>query len=701
MSGAPRPGRRDALVALGVFVVAVAAQWPLRLGSLNFVDEGYVVQLADELLRGRRLYEDLAVYPWPGVFHLLAAAFRLFGTSIETARTVAVVVFAVVPTVGYLIARWWLPRGGALAVAAVLLAWRAWAYPHWQFLGYASLATTVGLVAAWATGCALRSGSLATFLAAGMAAGAAALAKQDSGVAVGTMLGFATLLAGGAGTPRWRRATAYAVGVLAVCGGVLTAYAVAGIGPALVRETVLTPIYGASTFDYPARPRLLPLFAQDPDLRARAFSYLPGALVDLHLVTLVRSRLWTTTGLVDALVKLAYHLPWLLLLATAPRAWRARIATPGRVPARWVLWWTAAGALLAFNRPHDWAHLAVLYPATLLLAASAAWDGPAGGVARVGRALTGVAGVLLGAGALWFAVGLVRLHAVPVHTPRGTLYTTADRADVLRTLLAALAEHPDAPLASLPYHPLVNFLAGRPNPSRHYVVWPVERDADRDDDVVAALGADPRTEVVYTPMQVPHYPRPATYAPRLLGHLADAWSVARVVGGDPGGMTFLLLRPGAPPAGAPLLAALPDATVLPAVAAGAPSPAVAALWPSGRALATTPAPGHPVEVAFPVVPTPTARLRTAAGVAPDALGGFLVPIRYTVAVRTPDGAEQVLHETVLDPTRTPADRGWRAIDVPLAAFAGGPVTLVLRTAVDGAGGVPPWAAGWHDPRLLP
>src|SRR6185295_2590590 len=116
---------------------------------------------------GRRLYADAAVYAWPASYLLTAAAFALFGTTIETARSLAVVGFAVVPATGYLIARWFAPRRAAVAVAVVLLGYRVWAYPHWQIINYSSVAAAFSIVALWCTGQAVARGGTARFALAG------------------------------------------------------------------------------------------------------------------------------------------------------------------------------------------------------------------------------------------------------------------------------------------------------------------------------------------------------------------------------------------------------------------------------------------------------------------------------------------------------------------------------------------------------
>ncbi|HXQ21647.1 MAG TPA: hypothetical protein VN812_08235, partial [Candidatus Acidoferrales bacterium] len=158
----------DAAVALVVVAAVVLLQLPFRLRWVSLTDEGLIFQIADDLLHGHRLYSDAVHYAFPGIFYLTAAAFALFGTSFETARSLAIVLFAVTCGVAYLIARWWCTRRDALIVVVIFLLYRVWAYPHWQMLSYSSLAVTLALVGTWITGEGLAQENAWPFLVAGV-----------------------------------------------------------------------------------------------------------------------------------------------------------------------------------------------------------------------------------------------------------------------------------------------------------------------------------------------------------------------------------------------------------------------------------------------------------------------------------------------------------------------------------------------------
>jgi hypothetical protein len=157
----------------------------------------------------------------------------------------------------------------------------------------------------------------------------------------------------------------------------------------------------------------------------------------------------------------------------------------------------------------------------------------------------GLAGLLVASATL--AIGLRRHFDAPVRGTTGTLWATAPQSGALQALLDNVANAPPgAPLLALPYHPLVNFLAARPSPTRHTVLWPADPPEERDAEVIARLAETPSSVVVYSLTQAPFLPRMPSFAPTLFTYLVDHYEVADVFGGDPYGFGFLLLRPRAP-----------------------------------------------------------------------------------------------------------------------------------------------------------
>src|SRR6059036_2001811 len=100
--------------------------------SPSLMDEGGILQFADDILHGRTLYRDVVVYAFPGVFYVTAAAFAVAGTSVGTARSLAALLFAIATAAVYLLARWSHGRRDALAIVLLFVCYRVWAFPHWH-----------------------------------------------------------------------------------------------------------------------------------------------------------------------------------------------------------------------------------------------------------------------------------------------------------------------------------------------------------------------------------------------------------------------------------------------------------------------------------------------------------------------------------------------------------------------------------------
>jgi len=710
---------RDVVLAAAVALATLLVQLPFRLYGTNLTDEGAILTIAAELLRGRHLYSDVQHPAFPFVHWLTAAVFWLFGPSFETARTLTAVLFALTTAIAFLIARWFLSRRGALAFVVLFLCYRVWAYPHWQMVSYSSLAVTFVLAAAWIVGDALGRPARAAYVAAGVVAGLGFITKQDSGAAGAAALALATLvLAAGDRRARWGAAVRFTLGGALVVGLAVIPFLVTGTLGALVDHTLIAPFRAMRDFEYQGSPPLWPLFDQDPMVRARPIAYLPSIVFDLFRLQVFASALYRDTGLVDAALRIAYHLPLLVLLAATARAVvrRRTRRAPADVTDRReaVLLFVAAACWVAFSRPHDWIHLLVLYPPTLLLgtllvAALVRASGP------LRRPLTGAVMVLLAALfalAAAMALQLRRENAFPVHGPRGTIYGTAPQARALQELVDGLAAAPPGqPVVGYPYHPIVTFISGRPLLGPYISIWPAEPDLHRTKDIVATLDAQPDGLVVYSPSQIAFFPRMAEYTPELFEYFARHFRIGKVFGGDPEGFSFLLLERKTPPGGRSLLGpALADAGVaLEPGDGGVGRPLTAqqraawvgeVLWPFAHVLRVTTFPEVAIAVRFRLTPAAGEHFRTAYGGDPDHWSHFPeAPIRFAVAVEPVAGGRHDVVAATVDPLTVPADRRWTDVDVDLTPWAGQPVDVVLRAT--GAKGVWPARdrAGWAEPRV--
>lgn len=707
---APASRRGDVLAAVGVALGVFAVQLPFRLVAVNLIDEGAIFQFADELLRGKLPYVEVMHPAFPGVHYAVAAVFALFGSSFETGRTFGAAVFAMTTAVAYLVARWWTSRRGALAVVLLFLCYRVWAYPHWHMVSYSSLAVALILAAVYLAGEALARPRAWPLLLAGLLAGLALVTKQDSGPLGATAIGLGLL----AGMPRGRRiraAATFSAPALAVVAAAAIAAIVSGVMPELIRATVVLPMRAFESGGYQDRPALWPFWRQDPLIRAQPLAYLPSIALDVAFFALMGSDVYQRTSIVDAMLRVVYHLPWVVLLvSTAIALWRR--ARGVRVdPRETLLLIVGAAFVVAFNPPRDWIHLLVLYPPTLLLAALCVHRAlaAAGRWRRAGVLVAGTAlGVML-AVSIGVAIGLVWVNPTPVHGPRGTIYATPPQADALQALVDAVgAMPPDLPMLGLPYHPGMNYITGRTDLARYYAAWPAEPDLGRTEDFIRALEARPDGIVVYTPSQVAHFPRMGDYTPALFAYLADHYEIAQAVGGDLGGLSFFVLARRDPPGGTSLggerLAAAAvtltqDGVMRPATPGERGALVREALWPFCRAIGVGVQRDGATALRYRVTPDATTHLRGSFGVNPDHWTHLGHPLTFTVAVEPIGGSAAIARRETVDVFQRPADRAWHPLDVDLGRWVGQPVDVVVQ--VEGPGRVPiePIYGGFCDLRL--
>jgi len=717
------------LAPLGVAAAALLAQLPIFDRFFSAMDEGHMLAFADLVVNGPGvLYRDATSYPLPGAFYLLAGVFRVFEPSIAVARGVVVVEFAVFVALVFA----WLRRiaspAAALAGVGALALYRVWAFPHWQMYSYSSTALVVLVGSVLLLVRHLESGSRRALAGSGVVFGLGVFCKQDYGAAflLATLatLGLAALTA-----PPGRRAPgrdlatflgpAAAVGAAA---GLLFWWQ--GQLGLVVQMTVLNHFIGLSSYAYEAHPGLLPLFQQDPALRAPAALHtLFPSIVEIVHGLQVRDAAWfRETALYDTAMKLFIYGPHAVVALLGVRLWRRRAALrdPQARPralafAAFLATAASLDLLAALYRPQDYLHLAVLY-----------WPVLCGAVVGVDGALTSrrrrvatalVLGPPLAAAALyslWLAASLRDVFSEPVPLERAGVYAKPAEARLLADLTAYIRERsgPDDTVAIVPYFPIAHFLAERRGPhGAAYIVWPFPEYPDRDRRIVEAIEARRTPLVIYNFTQFPQFPPVSEYAPELYQHLVERFRVDRVFSYEAFGYSLAgLVRE--PPARGEALAVERGTLRLEPPRQRArdvpPRRREAWLrverWPFRTALALRPLPLGRTVLSLPVPEVPPgARLETAVGVHPKLW--FRHPptrVHFRVTVRDGDG-EQGVYTRALDPHLVLEDRGWFEVSVPLDAWAGRAVVIELATTLDGAR-LPPQDAlrmgGWALPRLV-
>jgi hypothetical protein len=695
---------RDGVIALAAATAVFLLQLPFRTLGVSLLDEGAVLQISAEVAQGGLPYVNGFHYVFPGIFYLTAGAFRLGGTSVETARTLMCLLFGVAAGLAYLIARWSVGRRTALAVVLVFVAYRVWAYPHWQTLNYSPLAMTLLLLATWLLGEGLPTRRLIPVALCGAVCGLAVLAKQDAGATGTAALGVALLLLR---RPVMPAALAFGAAWLVVVGGAVALLFAAGAGDAFLQNAIVMPISSALRSEYVGRPPLWPPWRQMAEVRAQPFSFAPPILAELHWRTIVGSRLYRDTAVLDAALRVVFYLPWLAFLVGAAvalvRFRRGRLHTV-RARRELLVVLLAAGSLAAFNRPQDWVHCLVLYPPTLLVAVALARPLVNSTITRatgiiVLVAVVGISSVL--------AMQLRRHFDTPVRSVRGALWVTAPQAHSLEALVDRIAatEPRDAAVLALPYHPLVTFLAARPTLGRFDLLWPGDPAEARDREIIEHLARAPQTVVVYSLSQAPFLPRFPSFAPRLFDYLVEHYAVAEVFGGGAREFGFLLLAPRPAPRGRSLLGGMLAAARVTIEDGTGPRRdgrdlVGEARWPFTDVLRVGTVPNGVVAVSYTIVPEPGERLETHYGIHPDHWIDIPPPItRFAIAVRDQAGEQEVWSDQI-DPMVNPGDRPWGIAAVDLSPWARQSIEVILRVRRPPYSPARPELAGWGEPRLV-
>ena len=726
-------------LTLAVALAAIAIQLPIFDRWFALLDEGYILQIADDVNRGNVLYRDVNVdAPFPGAFYLLAWWFRLFGSSVLSSRVLAVAGFALFATASFRIARALLPRTWSFGLLATILCYRIWAFPHWHIYSYslvsaALLSAAVALVMRFVSGSSpatapvagnahMGAGGAGRVLAAGVLAGAAVMSKQDYGLAVSGLLTLALAfdgiarrapgvgVAGGLGA-----ALRFVAGGAAVVLPSLAYFAWQGALDDLVNQAFVVPLSGALQFSYTRLPNLTPFLAQDPALRADIGSYFPSILATLWWGTIGTGHVWKSTYVWDVTLKLVYWAP-LVVTGAAAVAWltgalrRAASGAPADDPRRLedarrlVLLAWACGFLAAFNRPRDWVHLMMVYPPSVVVGTVL--------IERVARRLPRPARIAWTAA---WAVPVIALSAVSVllardlrrdvsyalATPRGGVRIDPRNGPIIDELLEYVDRTvpPGEPLPVYPVQPMLTFLAGRDAAGGFHVIWPVQ-DPSRDDRIVADLERRRPSTVVYSLSQYQHLGTVQTNAPKLFAYLVANYSIAQVLSRETNGpLVTILRRRGAAPDGA---------TLLDHVVPG-PDPLTRVRWPFADVLAQNVTLDTQPRPAFLKVRVPPdgGTLQVSFGVNPDRwLGLKSGPFRFAIAVLTPRttndrGERRLVLEEFIDPARDVAHRRWFPVEVDLDDFAGQEILLALSVSAAKLVDAPSDLAGWAEPRLVP
>jgi len=521
--------RTDWAVAAALAASGTLLQLPFLRRGLALHDEGSFLAVADAIRTGSLLYRDLSMPVTPISYESFAAVMGWFGPHFDVARGLVLAAFTATMLIGYATLRQCCSRSAAVLGTLALLPIKPLALPAWTMANYSPLAMLASMAALLALLRLIERRSAATMLAAGVTVALAAGTKQNFGAACAFTLG-ATLVALVVRCPRSERPRLIADTLWLGAGAALpllliaSYYGARGALGDLIRETAVGTSYGLLEhyrLPFPWRFGGMPigLILQ---------SYFPASIATLYWedrFDIAVPGLFVT--LVN-LVRLVYLAP--LAAAAVATIWliggRRAMTQRNWIKLFAVLVFASTMYAGTFYRP-DLAHLLHVAPALVVLCVVVGERLAAAG--RVWRTALGAAWcvwMLLGIAG---AISVFAAYGTPVHTPRGTLWTSRSDAAETAPVLAHLARTPaERRVVFLRTMSFFYFATGRRLPVVQDQVMPGLVNASHDAEIAAQL--EQVDEVIYNPRPLATAPLPlAAYAPRIARVLRERFEVSAVI----------------------------------------------------------------------------------------------------------------------------------------------------------------------------
>jgi 4-amino-4-deoxy-L-arabinose transferase-like glycosyltransferase len=534
-----RHGAADAVWTVLVALAATVLQLRTFDRASIPMDEGQLVAVAVRILEGEILYRDVHTGIGPGIYHLAAALFELFGHDLRVTRWAQVAVNSGIALTLFALARRVARAHWAGLAAALFILLTVVGFPVLTMLNYASLALFLALVALLVLQRYLDSGRMVEGLALGGLLALAALTKQNYGFLAILSIGIAIA---------WNRSRS-ALADRSLIAAMLPVVA-AGSSLALVTtlyfwshgalgdlvSATIVDLIGAQVeaFDNPIPSIFGSLPRDDPRF---VFLYTPptlfnqmlqgGTIFDLPITPLVR----------ELATRFSYGIPIAALVASPLLLRRgAGRSDPRHANESRSIVVFAALFFLGIFPSAIWSHLAFVLPPILLVmaleldaleelarrrASVPGWAPPIACVAlllvvtmasiRIGSTIRG-----------WFPTPLdlagARLHVTPGTSAlyRGALRFLDDCAGSGEPIFVA----PDIPI--------IYFLSQRPNPTPYDLVIPGNVDGTV---IIDELDRARVRCVVYNPRMYPEFPPFPELFPELARYLQDHYRTAQVIPG--------------------------------------------------------------------------------------------------------------------------------------------------------------------------
>jgi hypothetical protein len=341
---------RVATLSWGVAgVIACGSMIPLEP---NMLEEGLILEIAQRLVRGERLYQDVVAFTGPLPFEALALLFRMFGEEILVARTAIALLHGAATAALFALTRSARADGLAHVAGAVAACTPILLFPLFSTYFYTTLAVSIGVLASWAALCGLRDVRWAVI--AGVLTASAALCKQTVGAVLAAGL-LISLVACAPPRARWRAACGLVSGGLLVTGLTLAAFAVTGGFGALVYSLIELPMSFRPSFNSPFM-NFWPPGEFNHEIKDSQAFYLPYFYTLLYGGWGLKPG-WGITLFTQAL----FALPFIAVAATMARRWSGPLP-----PAVWIhLAILVAMTSNLFPRS-DWGHLVSILPSAAI-----------------------------------------------------------------------------------------------------------------------------------------------------------------------------------------------------------------------------------------------------------------------------------------------------------------------------------------------
>jgi hypothetical protein len=523
----------------GIAALAVALQMRIFDRSAVPMDEGQLVVAATRILDGEVLYRDIHTGIGPGIYHVTAALFALFGRDLLVTRwaqvfvnlAIAVLLWAVASRVVRL--HW-----AALAPLAFLLL-IAVGFPVLTMLNYSSLALALALAALLVLQRYLGFGRRADAITLGVLLAATALTKQNYGVlsigAIGGALAWNRSNSALAGRSLFSALLPIGASGMAVALTMAAYFTARGALPDLIGATLIHvggPQLEAFNNPIPA------IFGTLPSNEGRfIFLYSPPTLFNhmMHGGTLFDQPI--TQFVREMAIRLSYGVPLVALAAAPVVLWSTghdRAPRPRR-EARTIAIFSSLFFLGIFPSA-IWSHLAFVVPPTLLvltLLLDRLEDVvPRPSVRIFSAATVGAVIMLVACVAASIRIGeTVRSwFPTPLDLPRATVFVTPNTAALYRGAndFVESCAGADEPIFVAPDIPIVYFLTGRRNPTPYELTIPGNVDGHA---IIEKLDRSQTRCIVYNPRMYPEFPPFETLFPSLSRHLESAYRPTTVISG--------------------------------------------------------------------------------------------------------------------------------------------------------------------------